>query len=433
MAPAPRAARGAAEGEAVLDAFEQVSEAVESGAGLPEVARASSRALDMSVVVIDASSRVVAVACASREDERAVIAGREGSDRLELRVADSIVGELRYRTRGAPPAAALMRMVATLIATEVERSSAPGRASEAAVSSFLTDLMERRVTDRENLVARAGELGADLSDGGSVVLARARPNQPEDGDWRARVLAAAERGARAVSRGALTAQVELPASRVRGPEASKVGPRAGHFDADLVVIVPASDPELARRLADAVAREFDSALPGYSIAVARSRPAADPVDLHRAGAEAFLTANVAETHGGGLLAFEDIGSYRLLLPALSEDPAELQRFFEETLAPIVAYDEQYESDLVHTLGTFLDSDGNVAGTAGRLFTHRHTVRYRLERVRELSGFDVSSSDGRERLSLGLKAMSVLGIPSPRGPATEAGAEAGRVRREGKDR
>ena len=75
----------------------------------------------------------------------------------------------------------------------------------------------------------------------------------------------------------------------------------------------------------------------------------------------------------------------------------------------------------------------MARTAERLFTHRHTVRYRLERVRELTSLDVSSTDGRERLSLGLKAMRVLGIQAPGGPTRERGTEAGRVPRERKDR
>ena len=96
----------------------------------------------------------------------------------------------------------------------------------------------------------------------------------------------------------------------------------------------------------------------------------------------------------------------------------------------MAYDEQYETDLVGTLAAFLEADGNVAGTAQRLFTHRHTIYYRLERVRELSGLDVGSSDGREKLSLGLKAMRVLGIASAAGPASEAGAGGGRVPRGG---
>ncbi len=118
---------------------------------------------------------------------------------------------------------------------------------------------------------------------------------------------------------------------------------------------------------------------------------------------------------------------------MNEDPRELQRFHDETVAPLAAYDEQYETELVKTLETFLDADGNVAGTAERLFTHRHTVRYRLDRVRELSGLDVGSTDGRERLSLGLKAMRVLGISPPGGPAHEPGAEGGLVPRAAKDR
>ena len=110
------------------------------------------------------------------------------------------------------------------------------------------------------------------------------------------------------------------------------------------------------------------------------------------------------------------------------DPAELKRFYSETVRPLVAYDEQYETDLLGTLATFLDCDANVNATASRLITHRHTIRYRFERVRELTGLDVSSTDGREKLSLGLKAMRVLGIAAPRGPATEPGAGGGRVPR-----
>ena len=127
------------------------------------------------------------------------------------------------------------------------------------------------------------------------------------------------------------------------------------------------------------------------------------------------------------MAFEATGTYQLLLPYMS-DPAELQRFYSDTVRPLVAYDEQYETDLLGTLATFLECDANVNATAARLITHRHTIRYRFERVRELTGLDVQSTDGREKLSLGLKAMRVLGIAAPRGPATEPGAEGGRVPR-----
>jgi hypothetical protein len=150
----------AADARSFLEALDEVSEAVESGAGLPAVARAAGRALAASVIVLDAASRVLAVACRSSEDERAVMAGEGGAESVELRVADAPVGQLRYRRRGAaPPPPALLRLVTNLIALEVDRAKAPERATEAAVGDFLDDLLARRITDRENIVARAGELG----------------------------------------------------------------------------------------------------------------------------------------------------------------------------------------------------------------------------------------------------------------------------------
>jgi sugar diacid utilization regulator len=402
-----------------LDALGAMTEAVEAGLGLPEVVRAAARALDASLVLIDRTSSVLAVAARSTADERALMRDAPGVETLELRVGDAVVGRLRLRVRGGGEVpAAVLRIASTLIASEVERVRAPDRASEAAQGAFLTALFRRRVTDRGDIVARAAELGADLGEGGAVVVVRAHHFAPTDEDWRGRVLAAAERAARAGAPGALAAVLDAPTQP----------------DGHVVILLPTHEDGALRRVAEGIARELRATVHGFTFAVGHSRVAADPVDLYRAGNEALLAANVATAGGdAAVLAFEDTGAYRLLLPAMSEDPAELQRFYAETVAPLVAYDDQYETDLVQTLETFLDADGNVAGTAARLYTHRHTVRYRLERVRDLTGLDVASTDGREKLGLGLKAMRVLGIAAPEGPATEAGAGGGRVVRGAKDR
>jgi DNA-binding PucR family transcriptional regulator len=227
------------------------------------------------------------------------------------------------------------------------------------------------------------------------------------------VRAVAERGARAVASRSIAA----------------LSDRDGGPGAEVLLLIPGGDDATAARAAEAVMHEMEAGLGGYTFALGRSRIAEDPAELPRAASEALLAANVAQgSREHAVLAFEQTGAYRLLLSSMSENPSELQRFFAETVEPLVAYDEQYETDLVRTLETFLEADGNVAGTAQRLFTHRHTIYYRLERVRELSGLDVSSSDGREKLSLGLKSMRVLGITSAGGPASEAGAEGGRVPR-----
>src|SRR3954451_8797419 len=117
---AARNAAGIPAGSDFLTAFEDVSAAVEAGAGLPEVARATGRALNASVAVVDSSSSVLAVACASPEDERDVLSGARGDEALERKVAEVPVGHLRYRARGEPPPPAVLRMFGAVIAPEVE-------------------------------------------------------------------------------------------------------------------------------------------------------------------------------------------------------------------------------------------------------------------------------------------------------------------------
>ncbi|MEA2140841.1 MAG: hypothetical protein QOC91_940 [Solirubrobacteraceae bacterium] len=398
-------------------ALDAITEAVESGAGLPEVVRAAARALDASLAVTDAWGATLAVAARSPAEERALLSQGEGVTSIPLRVADTVVGALHMRSKadraeaGQPDST--RRLLAMMIASEVERVRAPERASESVAADFLRAVLSRELTERDELLERCKELSLDVQDGASMIVARAHPQTPTDEGWRGRVRAVAERGARAASSRSIAALSE----------------RDGIVGAEVLLLIPGGDEPTAARAADGVLREMEAGLAGYTFALGRSRITEDPADLPRAASEALLAANVAQGSGDGTaLAFEQTGAYRLLLSAMSENPSELQRFYDETVEPLVAYDEQYETELVRTLEAFLEADGNVAGTAQRLFTHRHTIYYRLERVRDLSGHDVSSSDGREKLSLGLKAMRVLGISSAGGPASEAGAEGGRVPR-----
>jgi DNA-binding PucR family transcriptional regulator len=409
-----------------LAALEAVTEAVESGAGLPEVVRAAAKALDASLAVADAWGATLAVAARSPAEERALLSQGKGVSSTPLRVGDTVVGTLHMRATASgaegsdpesgEPSEQMKRLLVTMIASEVERVRAPERASEVAASEFLRAILQRELSEREELLARAKELSLDVQDGASMIVARAVPQAPTDEGWRARVRAVAERGARAVVSRSIAALSER--------EGVGTGMVVG---AEVLLLLPGGEEATAARAADAVLREMEAGLAGYTFALGRSRIAEDPADLPRAAGEALLAANVAQGGSDGVaLAFEQTGAYRLLLSAMTENPSELQRFFAETVEPLLAYDEQYETELVRTLATFLEADGNVAGTAQRLFTHRHTIYYRLERVRELSGLDVSSSDGREKLSLGLKAMRVLGISASGGPASEVGAEGGRV-------
>jgi DNA-binding PucR family transcriptional regulator len=375
--------------------------------------RAAARALDASVVVLDRGGQALAVAARSPADERSLLVEADGVVAIELRVADIEVGWLRVRARGASNPG-LLRLLSTLIASEVERVRAPELASEEAAAVFVAAVLAREITGREEVLAAAREVGLrDLERGGSVLIAHAHPQAPAQEGWRTRLRAIAARAARAAvpSAVAVLSERDLDAG------------------AEVIVVLAGADEAAARRAAEGVLRDLEAGMGGFVFVIGRSRHATDPLELARAADEALLAANVAEgDEEHRVLAFEETGAYRLLLSAMSENPEELQRFYAETVEPLVAYDEQYATDLVATVEAFLEADGNVAGTAQRLFTHRHTIRYRLERVRELCGLDVGSSDGREKLSLGLKAMRVLGMGASAGPSSEPGHAGGRVPR-----
>ncbi len=380
---------------------------MQSGAGLPETARRAGTALGAIVALIDSRGAVLAVAAGSPNEERELLSKEDSVTVIDLRVSEAIVGQLRFRARGDVPEPSLLRLVTTLLALEVERTRAPERAGEAAVGSFVNAVLDSEIPDRRDLIARGKELGTDIENGGGVLIVQLHARQPAEGDWQARALTLVGRAARGVAPGALAS--------LRRDQVS--------------VIVPGPDEAISRRAAESVLRSVDDAMPGFAVVVGRSRIAIDPLDLHRAANEAQLAANVASPDAQAtdrLLSFEDTGAYRLLLPAMSDDPAELERFYSDTVAPLIAYDEQYGTELVTTLECFLANDGSMVATNKQLFTHRHTIRYRLERVKELTGLDVNSTDGRERLGLGLKAMRVLGVRAPSAPVFEPGAESGRV-------
>jgi DNA-binding PucR family transcriptional regulator len=145
----------------------------------------------------------------------------------------------------------------------------------------------------------------------------------------------------------------------------------------------------------------------------------DPAELPRAIQEAELVLDVLkQSHppgGGGWDGFDEIGTgtYRLLFRVLASHPEEVRSFYEDTVAPIVRYDDQYRTDLVGTLEAYLEQNCNMNATAATIYAHRHTVAYRLDRVKELTGLDPMQSEDRERLGLGLKAYRIIAPRLPR--------------------
>jgi hypothetical protein len=138
---------------------------------------------------------------------------------------------------------------------------------------------------------------------------------------------------------------------------------------------------------------------------ARSAPRRAPAALPEALREAELLLELGaapDCQPGG-----QEETYRLLIGVLIRDPEELEQLRRRTIAALAEYDAEHDTELMATLRAFLAHDGSTTETAEVMQLHRHTVGYRLSRVHEVSGLSPYESDGRERLSLGLKADQII--------------------------
>jgi DNA-binding PucR family transcriptional regulator len=136
----------------------------------------------------------------------------------------------------------------------------------------------------------------------------------------------------------------------------------------------------------------------------------DVADIPRSHQDATLALRVHGLTGGTehAIAFDDLGVYRLM--AGLDDLTEIERFAHSWLGALIDYDTKKEaSELVTTLGEYLDCGGNYDATSHALAVHRSTLKYRLQRIREISGHDLSSPETQFNLQLALRAHRTLNI------------------------
>ncbi|WP_107092200.1 PucR family transcriptional regulator [Streptomyces sp. NRRL B-1140] len=107
----------------------------------------------------------------------------------------------------------------------------------------------------------------------------------------------------------------------------------------------------------------------------------------------------------GTTFFDDLGLYRILGPG--NDYQELEGFVREWLGELVDYDGVHRAALVETLSRYFDCGGNYAETAESLAIHRSTLRYRLQRIREISGHDLTNVEDRLNLQVATRVWKIM--------------------------
>jgi purine catabolism regulator len=98
--------------------------------------------------------------------------------------------------------------------------------------------------------------------------------------------------------------------------------------------------------------------------------------------------------------YADLGAFQLLL-SLQDDDA-LLSYCRGVLGPVEAGEGEYGDELLRSLDVFIENNGHWEKAANALFCHRHTLRYRIRRVEQLTGRDFSHARDRIEFWLALR-------------------------------
>ncbi len=267
-----------------------------------------------------------------------------------------------------------LQIAATAATSHLAALELRASVEQAVHGSLLEQVLGPEEIDARTLVRRAARLGCDLSEGAIALCMRLTGDRPGH-------------------------VVALIADSVPGA-------LAGQVDERLYALLPlagggsvAVAEERARRIAERLRAHGTLGVSSIH---------RDPARLRHALEEAEFMLDVeglADTPSEDSAAVS--GTYRLLLRLMASHPDEVNALYEATVSPLVRYDEHHRTDLVETLATYLELNGNMNATAAKIYAHRHTIAYRLDRIRELTGLDPATSEHRERLGLGLKAFRLL--------------------------
>lgn len=191
----------------------------------------------------------------------------------------------------------------------------------------------------------------------------------------------------------------------RWQQAALYSLRPGRIVALIACPTEADAERLAKR-AEQTRQRLVTAWPDLVISAGIGRREPDPAQLPRSYREAQQALSMGRRlfGPGRTTTFGELGIYRLLFHLHGR--TELEQFYQETVGRLVEHDRRTEGDLVKTLEAFFAHHGNVSKTAEALYLHRNTLIYRLDRIGEITGLDLSDPETRLCLQVGLKIRNI---------------------------
>ena len=251
------------------------------------------------------------------------------------------------------------------------------REQEGARREFLADLLYRTDAPAEDILRRAHSFGYDLSLGYLALVGTGPGDDPKK-----EVLVQGAAG-RVVPEGS-----PEPIVVQKGAQTIVLMPTDASFD---VLMVP-------EKLVVELGRDWTFGTGG-------PEPGLEGIRRAYLEAREALEIGIALETSGSIYRFDDLLPYHFL----KVEPALVDRFVQQTLGPLLEYDERRKGDLVRTIEAYFNCDGSVKMAGESLFAHPHTVTYRLKQIEKLTGWSLRDPEDKLRLQLALRAHRLSAV------------------------
>ncbi len=182
----------------------------------------------------------------------------------------------------------------------------------------------------------------------------------------------------------------------------------GHFfyyDSFFVIVINALSEAFVRDLIETYRQNLKRRLPKKPFIIGIGSRVGDITLLYRSFQRARAAVLYAAAERAEVKSFDQMGICRLLYSV--SDSSLLEEMSAVPLAPLIEYDKKHDSCYVETLDCYLRNDGSIQRISEELYTHRNTVIYRMNNIRELLGCELKTAD--EKLQYRLACMIYLRV------------------------
>lgn len=165
-----------------------------------------------------------------------------------------------------------------------------------------------------------------------------------------------------------------------------------YYDSNFMLVVNALSEEWMDDIVTGMVRRAKRRMPDIPLYVGVGSRMTDISNLHVSYSRAKAAVQMAKKRKQDLFYFDKMGLYRLLY--MVDDNRLLREMAEEPLKPLLEYDRKHKSNYVDTLELYLKHNGSIQAVSEEMFTHRNTVIYRMNKIKELLGTNLEQTEER---------------------------------------